>query len=144
MKKVDPEQKLYMQLTPEDERLLDEQARARMLSIIENPVSSELGVHIRKGLECHLVCIRAFIHCLRNRKTGNYKAKLKILQCCADISEINSDVLLTEQRVNKRINQLSSKIAENCARVCAKSPDQMLNQCAILCFDYARSCRLFW
>lgn len=134
--------KAVFPIQAEDQSYLEDEARLRLKNLIENPVSSELEMHIQKGFECHLLCTKALIRCLQNKTDPDYFGKLMILQSCADITEINSDILLSEKQVNKKINQLCAKIAETCARSCSHSSDRLIAQCAFICKEYAQSCRM--
>jgi hypothetical protein len=94
--------------------------------------------------DCEATCIHMNHHLIMMEEDLKCRSvQIILLRDCADICSLTARYVACNTFFARNAAALCADICEACGCECAKFPDQMSQNCAQVCFNCARHCRMF-
>lgn len=92
------------------------------------PHSAEMQECIRRGVECHHICLEAITYCLEHGGRHAEAAHVRLLADCAEICETTVNFMLRDSELHARVCAVCAEVCERCTRSCDQYGDDAQRQ----------------
>lgn len=98
---------------------------------------------IRQSDLAYQSCVLTLIHCLGVGGEHAEASHIRLLQDCAEITQLNEAVTLRGSDFMKEINEICARVCDTCADECEEMDpeDEVMQSCAEACRNCAEACR---
>ncbi|WP_437300294.1 four-helix bundle copper-binding protein [Sorangium sp. So ce426] len=104
-------------------------------------MSQDTKACISACLDCHELCKKMVIHCLRQGGAHAEPGHVEIMLDCAEICQMSAHFMLRGSPLLGRTCEVCAEVCDRCASECDRFDDERTNMCAEVCRACAEACR---